>query len=158
MGKDRMKIVLPCFMILLLILAIFSKIDSYANEIHKSYLLVYDNLYDYGVKTSKVLKLYMELKLNHEKVRLLQIEHLDEYKSEKEKQVIVIASSFDSKEKYDDILDCFNQLSVITYDERSINMGQGTSSEGLFIGINQVYPFSDLNKLLTLSGFDSPAG
>lgn len=151
MYKKRSGRILPYVIVYIFLLLIFVKIEAYAIETNPSYVLLYDNLYGYGEQNSDILQLYIKLKSNDQDVLLLQIDQLNENKIKKDANIIVISSSFDSKEKYNDILDNLSALGLKSYNEKSIYLNQTTSHKGLLIGIDEVYPFSDLNKLMDIS-------
>lgn len=148
MYKKRMVAV---FIVYILLSLCFARVHTYAIEQNTSYLILYDNLYEYGKQTSDVFQLFFKLKSNQQDVRLIQIDQLNKNIIEKETQIIVMSSSFRSKEKYNDAIDDLNHLKLKYYDENSMVLNEPVGDEGLLIGINAVYPFSDLNKVMDIS-------
>ncbi|TCO69363.1 DUF2334 domain-containing protein [Marinisporobacter balticus] len=151
MCKKKYCLIFSYVIIYIFILLIFVKIEVSATAVNTRYVLLYDKLYGYAKQTSEILQLYMELKSNNQDVLLLQIDDLDEKKIEKDAKIIVISSSFDDKEKYKDTLDKLSVLGMKNHTEKSIHLNQSTKQKGLFLGIDEVYPFSDFNKLMDIA-------
>ncbi|WP_432402853.1 DUF2334 domain-containing protein [Wukongibacter sp. M2B1] len=151
MYKKGIERILTCLIAYIFLLSIFLEIEVQAVEVNNSYVLLYDNLYGYGEQTSDTLQLYIKLKSNNQYVRLLQIDDISEDKIEKDAKIILISSSFDSKEEYNETLEYLKSLGLKSYDERKIYSDKVFIQKGLMIGINEVYPFSDLNKLMDIS-------
>lgn len=126
------------------------KIQTFAENVEPKFLLVYDHLYGYAERTSDVFPLYIKIKCNHEQVSMLQVGDLDIEKIEQNTLVILVASSFDSEEKYVETMNDLKDQNYDVYDESSFYLKK-SSEEGLFIGIDEVYPFSDLNKLMDMA-------
>ena len=108
------------------------------------YVLVYDQLYSYGETTSQVIERYIKLKSEGNNVLLLQTGNMKKEKIDKDTDVIVVASSFDSMEAYKNAVDYY---ALETYKEEPVLSNENE----VMIGINDVYPFSDLNKLMDIA-------
>lgn len=128
-----------------------NNINAFALPNHAGYVLLYDSLYDYGSNTSDVLRQYLELKSAGPDVFLLQADKLDTGKIDKNAIIIPLASSFESTDKYNKVLNALKYFHVMTDNGHIVSTGERATKPGLFIAINDVYPFSDFNKLMDMA-------
>ncbi len=141
MNRRKSRILIPC---IILSFFIFGTTIAEAGISGSKYVVVYDQLYQYGEATSQALELYRNLKSEGNNVLLLQTENMKTVEIEKGTGVIVIASSFGSMEQYKNTVDYYkNQDYSVGFAPRD--------KKGLLIGIDEIYPFSDLNKLIDLA-------
>ena len=133
------------------ILLALSSVNTFAGPLPASYVLLFDRLYDYHSNTSDVLRQYVEIKSTGAEVLLLPVDKLDTGKIDKNATIITFASSFESIDKYHQVLTDLKDFQVKPYNGYIVSPGQKTKNPGLLIAINEVYPFSDLNKLMDLA-------
>jgi hypothetical protein len=133
------------------ILLAFNSITAFALPKQAGYVLLYDRLYDYDSNVSEVLRQYIELRSAGADVLLLQADKLDAGKIEKNAIIIIFASSFESTDKHDKVLNTLKGFQVMPYNGHLFSTGERAKNPGLFLAINEVYPFSDFTKLMDLA-------
>lgn len=138
-------------MVLAVIFLVANPVNTSAVVKKESYVLLYDRFYDYSSNASDVLRKYMELKANGAEVLLLPAAQLDTAKIDKKARIITFPSSFESIEEYHQVVQGLKGYKVMTDNGRIVFSRSQAKDRGLFIAINEVYPFSDLNKLMDLA-------
>lgn len=140
-------------MILAVMFLASNNMDAEASAFTKneSYVLLYDRLYDYASNSSDVLRQYIELKAYGADVVLLRAERSDVEITDKKTRIISFPSSFESAEKYQQALQTFKGYKVTPFNGKSILPAKKGKNKGLFLAVSEVYPFSDLNKLMDLA-------
>jgi hypothetical protein len=133
------------------ILLAFNGINAFALRKQQSYVLLYGRLYSYSSNISDVLRQYIELKSAGADVLLLQDDKLDAGKIDKNAVIITFASSFESTDEYDKVLSEIKGFQVMSYNGHPFSTGERAKNPGLFLAINEVYPFSDFAKLLDMA-------
>lgn len=122
-----------------------------ASEKPTKYVIVYDHLYKYGSDVSDVLRQYTALKTVGQDVFLYPADNLETNKLEENSIIIVVASSFDSIDKYNRVLSVFNGFQVTILQDQLITTKDRQEKPGFMIAVDKVYPFSDLNKLMDIA-------
>ncbi len=126
--------------------------NVFASEKQEEYVIVYDRLYEYASDSSDVLRQYSELKAVGKDVLLFQADKIETERIKKESIIIVVASSFDSIEKYNRILNILNDFNVIHLQQHQLLTTKDNRDDASFmIAIDRVYPFSDLNKIMDVA-------
>jgi hypothetical protein len=133
------------------ILLAFNGINAFALRKQQSYVLLYGRLYSYSSNISDVLRQYIELKSAGADVLLLQDDKLNAGKIDKNVVIITFASSFESTDEYDKVLSEIKGFQVMPYNGHPFSTGERAKNPGLFLAINEVYPFSDFAKLLDMA-------
>lgn len=134
--------------VLIFIVSLYTIVGLGVMEKEDRYVLVYDNLYNYGEKHSQVLSLYIKLKSIYNNVLLVKSNQIKDMEFKGEDIIIAPNIGFDSEDEYNDILQYCREKGLKTYkDEKGISKNKKISQE-LFIAVDKVYPFSDLNKLM----------
>ncbi|KPU45257.1 hypothetical protein OXPF_11490 [Oxobacter pfennigii] len=126
-------------------------ISSYAYEKSPKYILVYKNLYEYGKDESSILNIYCRLKSDGKNVLLLQADNIDNHKIEQGDKIIIVPYSFNYQSEYKLITDAYANNEVLVYGEQNIWSEKLLENKKLFIEIDKIYPFSDLNKVMDMA-------
>jgi hypothetical protein len=129
----------------------FNSINALALPKQAGYVLLFDRLYDYNSNTSDVLRQYIELKSAGADVVLLRADKLDAGKIDKNAVIITFASSFESTDTYEKVLNGLKGFQVMPYNGHLFSTGETAKHPGLFLAVNEVYPFSDFTKLMDLA-------
>lgn len=138
------------------ILFLFTKIGVCDSEKKTRYIIVYEDLYKYGESYSDVLELYVQLKSDLKNVLLVQTDRFKQAEIKEEDIIVIVESSFSTEKKYNDIMKYYKNKGNRIYDDRKIDNRLKTS--GVFIAIDRIYPFSDLNKLMEVTDYLNEKG
>lgn len=150
MKSSKVATVIPMVILAFMVL-VSNHMNGSAFAKSERYVLVYDRLYEYSSNASDVLRKYIELRTNGADVVLLQADEPALGKGDKDARFITFPSSFESNEKYHRVLHILKGYKVMTYNGQGMIPGEKEKDRGVFIAVTEVYPFSDLNKLMDLS-------
>ncbi|WP_160317160.1 DUF2334 domain-containing protein [Oxobacter pfennigii] len=91
------------------------------------------------------------MKSDGKNVLLLQADNIDNHKIEQGDKIIIVPYSFNYQSEYKLITDAYANNEVLVYGEQNIWSEKLLENKKLFIEIDKIYPFSDLNKVMDMA-------
>ncbi|WP_207642568.1 DUF2334 domain-containing protein [Inediibacterium massiliense] len=111
-------------------------------------IIIYKNLYLYGQEKSPILSEYIQLKSCEKNVLLVQANQYKEVSIHQGDQLYIKKSEF-SKEEFGKITNYFKEKGVFI--KENILDDHQLENSSIWIMIDKVYPFSDLNELMKVA-------
>lgn len=137
-----------CFIIILLITKITT---SHAMSIDSKDYIVYKHLYSYGERGSSAMRLYAQLKSEGRNVFLLPHDKVEEINFGEKDSIIILTSNFDSKKEYAKWMELYPEQVMTDIEFYQSLANKPIDGTGPILGIDKIYPFSDLNKLMDIA-------
>lgn len=135
-----------------LIILLFTRtISSYAIAVDSKEYLFYKHLYSYGERASSVLKLYTGLQGEGRNVFLLPHDKAWEIDLREKDSIIILTPNFDSNKEYVRFMELYPEQVMTDIELYQSFANKPIDEIGPILGIDKIYPFSDLNKLMDIA-------